>query len=79
MRFMPHIKHPSDTLIAQLTNNDGVNQVALVAVMKAGAAENVFGVNRYSLDPVKPHGECASGKRRLAAQRLRRRIDAPLN
>lgn len=59
MRFMAHIKHPSDKLISQLTNVDGINHVALIAVMKEDAAEKIVGVSRYSLDAAKRRCECA--------------------
>lgn len=59
MRFMAQVKHPSEKLIAQLTELDGVNQVALVAVMKADAAEKIVGVSRYSFDASKNRCECA--------------------
>jgi GNAT superfamily N-acetyltransferase len=59
MRFMAHVQHPSDKLIAQLTQLDGVTQVALVAVTKEGAAEKIVGVSRYHLDAAKNRCECA--------------------
>jgi GNAT superfamily N-acetyltransferase len=59
MRFMAQVQHPSDKLIAQLTQLDGVKQVALVAVIKDGAAEKIVGVSRYHLDASENCGECA--------------------
>ena len=50
LRFMAQIVHPSENFIAQLTNLDGINEVALVAVVKDGAAEKIVGVSRYSND-----------------------------
>jgi GNAT superfamily N-acetyltransferase len=59
MRFMAQVQHPSDKLIAQLTQLDGIKQVALVAVIKDGAAEKIVGVSRYHLDASENCGECA--------------------
>lgn len=59
MRFMAHVKHPSDKFITALTHVDGISQVALVAVLKEGAAEKIVGVSRYHLDAAKNRCECA--------------------
>ncbi len=59
MRFMARIRHASDQLINEITQLDGVSQVALVAVMKDGAAEKIVGVSRYHLDAANNHCECA--------------------
>jgi GNAT superfamily N-acetyltransferase len=59
MRFMAQIRYPSDKLINELTQVDGISQVALVAVTKDGAAEKIVGVSRYHLDAAKNHCECA--------------------
>ena len=59
LRFMAQIVHPTEKFIAQLTNLDGINEVALVAVVKDGAAEKIVGVSRYSNDVVENRCECA--------------------
>lgn len=59
LRFMAQIVHPTDKYIAQLTNLDGINEVALVAVVKDGAAEKIVGVSRYSNDVAQNRCECA--------------------
>lgn len=48
LRFLGLINQPSEALIAQLTDVDGKDKVALVAVMKEGATETILGVCRYS-------------------------------
>ncbi len=58
-RFMAQIPHPTERFIAQLTNLDGINEVALVAVVKEGTAEKIVGVSRYSLDAARNCCECA--------------------
>ena len=58
LRFMAQI-HPTEKFIAQLTNLDGINEVALVAVTKDGAAEKIVGVSRYSNDVQQNRCECA--------------------
>ena len=59
LRFMGQISHPSEQYIAQLTHLDGINEVALVAVIKDGAAEKIVGVSRYSNDVAQNRCECA--------------------
>lgn len=59
LRFMAQIPHPTDEFIAQLTELDGVTEVALVAVVKDGDAESIVGVSRYSLDSENGRCECA--------------------
>jgi GNAT superfamily N-acetyltransferase len=48
MRFLGSINQLSEALIAQLTDIDGTSQVALVALVKDGAAETIIGISRYS-------------------------------
>ncbi len=48
MRFLGSINEPSEAMIAQLTDIDGKNQVALVAVVKDSDAEKIVGISRYS-------------------------------
>ncbi len=59
LRFMAQIAHPTEKFIAQLTNLDGINEVALEAVVKDGAAEKIVGVSRYSNDVAQNRCECA--------------------
>lgn len=59
LRFMGQIAHPTEKFIAQLTDLDGTNEVALVAVVKDGAAEKIVGVSRYSNDVAQNRCECA--------------------
>ena len=59
LRFMAQIPHPTDEFIAQLIDLDGINEVALVAVVKEGAEEKIIGVSRYSLDAENGLCECA--------------------
>ena len=56
---MAKIVHLTEKYIAQLTNLDGINEVALVAVVKDGAAEKIVGVSRYSNDVAQNRCECA--------------------
>jgi GNAT superfamily N-acetyltransferase len=48
LRFLGSINQPSEAMIAQLTDIDGTNQAALVAVVKDGTAEMIVGISRYS-------------------------------
>ncbi len=59
LRFMAQIPHPTEKFIAQLTDLDGINEVALVAVVKEGTEEKIIGVSRYSLDAEDNRCECA--------------------
>lgn len=59
LRFMAQIPHPTEKYIAQLIDLDGINEVALVAVIKEGAAEKIVGVSRYSNDLAQNRCECA--------------------
>ena len=59
LRFMAQIPHPTEKFIAQLTDLDGVTEVALVALIREGTEEKIVGVSRYSLDVSQNRCECA--------------------
>ncbi len=59
LRFMAQIPHPTEEFITQLVDLDGINEVALVAVVKEGAEEKIIGVSRYSVDAENNRCECA--------------------
>ncbi len=49
-RFLMHLDRTGETFITHLTHVDGLHEVALVAVMKDGAAEKVLGLCYYRKD-----------------------------
>ncbi len=49
-RFLMHIDRAGESFITHLTHVDGLHEVALVAVMKDGAAEKILGLCHYHKD-----------------------------
>ena len=49
-RFLMHLDRACESFITHLTHVDGLHEVALVAVMKDGAAEKVLGLCYYRKD-----------------------------
>lgn len=58
-RFLGQVRHPSDELIAQLTDIDYERDVAFAAVVPDGDGEKILGVSRYSTDRDGVSCECA--------------------
>ena len=58
-RFLGQMKHPSDELIAQLTNLDYIHDLAFAAVVHDDSRDKFVGVARYSTDADGTDCECA--------------------
>lgn len=58
-RFLGQMGHASDALIAHLTDIDGIEDLAIAAVVGQGKDEEIIGVARYSLDAFQGQCECA--------------------
>ena len=58
-RFLGSMSHPSDRVIAQLTDIDYTHEMAFVATVSEGDSERIVGVSRYSADQEGRNCECA--------------------
>jgi acetyltransferase len=51
LRFMHHLRDPSEKLLDELVTVDGRRTMALVATVGSSEAERIIGVARYAADP----------------------------
>lgn len=58
-RFLGQISHPSEALLAELTDIDYVHEVAFAAVVADNSHERIVGVGRYQADKDDTRCECA--------------------
>lgn len=58
-RFLGQVRHPSERLIAQLTDIDYLHEVGFAAVTPDDSRERIVGVSRYSTDKDGLNCECA--------------------
>ena len=57
-RFLMHLDRAGESFITHLTHVDGINEVALVAVIKDGAAEKILGLCYYRKNTEQSSANC---------------------